>query len=1049
MALQKRSVAIQFAQGIDTKTDAKQVLPGKLVDLQNAVFLKNGTVSKRNGYDARGQIVDGSGGAAYRNAQGLGARGDELLLFANATSLSYRPSSDTWSQGQAVSSVVASSDVVARTGTDQTLPDAATNGGVTVVAWEDNRGGVWAAVLEAASQRILTIPTQLDASGVRPRVVAVGNVLHVLWVNGVILWVATVNPASPGSFGAAVPLTSDLDAGNAVYDACATFDAFDAARRPGLVAWSTPNGYRLAWIHQSGVIGSPATGLPSAGTFLTGSVTGPIAVSLWLTNPNNVSAPEAAVAWCNSNLNYSFFNAVTMVSVQSGVLSAGPVTWNRCTIEFADLVNEQPIAWWAGEVNGATADVNLVRTGSIDGATNLVVGPTIHGHAIASRAYYDAGDVYVALVHPVLFFPYVAVCQLSGSMRAQARLLPGLSAGILARSHLPSAFPMNLGASGSTSRQHAVCLPYRIQLSGSSGTQFGEVGIQLFTLDHDHDDAYRAAQLGRGLYLSGALVQHYDGDRWAEASFHAAPDTASGHIAFSTAGGGALTTAQFYGYKVLYEEIDGQGELHRGAVSTGTIVHLTGGDTSVTLTIPTCRLTSKRRVRIGVFRSLASSTAPTDPEAIEYFRVSSVDPTAGGANGYVLNDPTVDTLSFQDLLADATVGTLEPLYTNGGVLSNDPEESGGEFIVAGKGRLFWIDPLNGNQVNYSQELEIDTAADLSAFLFQLIDPFGGDIVALAVMDDSVVCFKETAIFAFQGPGPAPDGTSVQGDGWTPPRLVTSDVGCKSRSSVVNTPLGVAFQSEKGICLLGRDLQVRRIGDDVWAFRNQRVTRATLIPDRPHVVFLTDAGSTLLWDYDKNQWSRFTNHEGFDAVVVGGVYHYLRTDGRVFAETAGQYADATMQIPMVIETAQVKFSGVLQGWQKVIRALVVGNYVSPHALRMEYKLDYEPAWAAPADHRMDADQTPSNYGVGDDGNYGDGNYQPPAGLQSVTYQRDYHINRRCQAIAFRFSDVDVAQYVNGQTNYTPAALGASFELSELLLTGGAVGAEFKPGANRLG
>ncbi len=1069
MALQKAALAVTFGGGVDTKTDAKQVAPTKLLDLQNCVFSRTQSLIKRNGYRALGQAVDGSdytyvspigilapaqsglsapppsldpgnpgnpnagGLVSTANPDGFAKRGNELVLFATGQSYSYRPSTDSWDQIGPVSSVVQIGTPVARTGTDQTMPDQADNAGVTVVAWEDNRGGVWCSVLETDGHRILLPATQLDSGAARsPRCVAAGDVLNVIWANGGRLWVVVVNPASPEATPTPMILTEDLDPANQSYDVLAAVDQAYPAIRPALLAWALiGGGYRLGYAHPAGVLGSPVTGLPSVATY-TDAVTGPIAVGLWLSP--KAGGPLAVVAWASSDLNYRFHDATNPSdgSGATGVLVTGPETWDRVTIEFADTepLTGSAKCWWAGEIHGATADVARIVSGSIDGAGGLSQQTNLLGHALASHAFYDNGDVYAAVVHSVLFFPYVAILRLSGGLVAQSRALPGESSGILARPVVPSAIALGLGPTGGTSRRHAIALGYRIQLEGSSGKQFGEVGIQRMEFDFDHDDNFRSAELGRGLYLGGSLIQHYDGDRWAEADFHCAPDTASGAIAWTTLELGNLTPNSTYVYKIVYEEIDGQGELHPGPVGVGVSVVLVGGGVASVLTIPTYRLTSKRRVRIGVFRSLSNANA-------EWFRVSSVDPTAVGANGYVLNDPTVDSVSFTDELSDATIAVLEPLYTNGGVLSNDPCPQGGEIIAGGKSRLFWTDPLDGSLVRYSQQLRDDTAAECSASLTQRIDPFGGDIVAIAVMDDNVVVFKETAIFAFGGSGPDADGgVANPANAWSAPQLVTSDVGCKSRSSVCQMPLGIVFQTDKGIYLLDRGLQARRIGDPVYAYNAQRIVRSTLLPDRPHVVFLTDAGRTLLFDYDRDQWSTFTNHTGLDSIVVEGAYHYLRNDGQVFVETIGAYVDGvSSHIPRLIDTAWIKASGYLQGWQRIWHAMILGQWKSKHTLRFRYRLDYEDAWSAPIDIDVDSVYTPNNYG---DGNYGAGPYGGIVGLSSLVYQERVHVNRRCQAISFRIEDVEAA-----------GDYGACFELSELLLTGGVLGPMFHPGAARSG
>lgn len=1067
MALQKAAAAVLFGGGVDTKTDAKQVIPGKLLDLQNCVFTKNLTLAKRNGYAVLSQAVDGQV-APYANPSGLARRGGELVLFADGKALSYRPSTSSWSPIGAVSSVYASGVPVGRTGTKQTAPDVAVNGGVTALAWEDSRGGVWCSALETSSARILLPPTQLDAAGLKPRCVAVGTVLHVLWVNGSTIYVAIINPVMASTVPTPIPLVLDLfaNASAQAYDVCPTFDqyAYDTSR-PALIAWVAQNNvYHVGYLHPSGVLGSPVTNLPvvaswpisAAGTNRT------IACAFWMANPlpsvvggHGFSGPQAVVMWIDGAnvINYRFHNGQNFTqNLQNGTVLGTPGAWSRLACEFAGTADPQdnaaPVVWFAAELPGGSADKNQVQTGSIDAVGNATVAATIRGHALASRAFADAsavgsvGGVFCCLVHPVLFFPYVAVCQINASMRAQARLLPGLSAGIPTRNVLSQVQPL-VAATGGTSRRHVVALGYRIQLSGTSGTQFGEQGIQQITLDYAHDGAYRWSELGRGLYLAGALMQHYDGFRFAEGDFHCAPDTASGAITIATAGAGGGLSAGAYNYKILYEEIDGQGELHVGAPCVPVAVTALVND-KVTITIPTCRLTSKLRVRVGVFRTLVNQTG--DPLAQPYYRVSSVDPTVAGNNGYVLNDPTVDSVTFVDVLSDATLQTLEPLYTNGGILANEPVPFDGAVIAGGKTRLFWGDPLEPQIVRFSQPIRDDTAAELAVALVTRVDPFGGPIVAVAVQDDNVIVFKQGAIFAFGGAGPLADGGLTGSQQFTAPQLVTSDVGCQSRSSIAQTPEGIAFQSAKGPYVLGRDLTVRRIGDDVYAYNAQRITRAVVLPDRPQVLFLADGNDvngnpvngarTLLWDYDRNQWSTFTNHLGLDAVIVNGTLYYLRTDGRVFQETIGQYSDAGLNIPMLVETAWMHLAKEMQGWQRFHHMMVLGTYLSAHTLRVRYRLDYEDAYSAPIDILPTNVFTPSTYGGGQYGGPGDGAYGGAVGVSSVVYQERVHINRRCQAISFRFEDLQAA-----------GAAGASFQLSELLLTGGVLGPAFVPGASR--
>jgi hypothetical protein len=1028
MPIQKQPLPIAFAGGIESKIDSKQVPITQLLDLENATFIKQSTLAKRNGYAALGQAIE-EGGALIEGAIGLAKRGTELLIFDSERAYSYRESSDGWASAGEVASVIVTDQPIARTGTNQTMPDHATNRGVTVAAWEDSRGGVYCSVVEAESGRILLAETELDADGISPRCVPCGTVLHIYWAQPSTsqLYVAVVNPSTPTATPAPLILTSDLNAANPVFDAVPARGLYDSID-PTVIAWAeASSGYRVGYVHPAGVLGSPVTGLPSVASW-SDTLTGPIAVTT-----DHLSGAAIAVAWCDTQPRVRWLSPSALTTSTGTVaLSATTGTWNRITLEVVGAAETgETLAWWAAELDDTRDDLNRIECGQVDDTGAVIVASTdrlLRGHGLVSRAFYDDGHIYAAVCHPVQFFPYVAVVRISAddfggaagkTTQTVARLLPGISSGLGTRKHLASAHDIS-------TRQHALCLTYRIQLDSEDGDQFGEVGIKLVTLDYDHDASHQGAELGRGLYLAGACPMHYDGRRWAEAGFHCAPDTVDGVTLVAEGAAGAMA-AGVYGYKFCYEEIDNQGEWHPGPTSIEHLVTV-GASKKVNVTIPTYRLTTKRRVRIGVFRSEANDDAA-------YYRVTSLDPEETGDNGYVLNDSAADTVSFIDNLTDAVLITREPLYTNGGILSNDPTPMKGDVLVGGMSRLFATDPSDPQLIRYSKQLVADdTAVEWPVHLSQRVDPYGGRIVAIAIMDGAGYVFCETAIYVFGGPGPDADGGFTSQNAFTPCALVTSDVGCKAPKSICQTPNGIAFQSQKGIKLLGRDRQVVDIGAPVYAFNDQTVTRATLLPDRPQVVFLTDNGFTLLWDYERGQWSKFTNHEGIDALILGGVYHYLRNDSRVFEETTGVHVDDNSHIRMRIDTAWIKLTGYLQGWQRILWVYFLGTYKSPHALGIRYRLNYNEGWTARRELDVDSNYDPALYG---EGPYGVGSYGGSGG-DSTRYQRRLHLNKRCQSIQFRIEDIEeTAQY------------GASFELSELLLIGGVLGPAFLPGASRTG
>lgn len=1032
MPIRPQPLAIQFQGGVETKQDSKQVPSTKLLNLENATFIKATTLAKRNGYRALSRLLDGDA-AQYEDPIGLATRGDELMIFTSERCYSYRPSVDRWVDTGEIASVTASERPIARTGTTQTVHDHATNRGATVIAWEDSRGGVYASVVETDTGRILLAETALDALGQSPRCVPCGTVLHVYWARPSTnrLYVAVINPLLPTATPAPKILTGDLDASNPSYDATSAAPLYSDGS-PALLAWNrNGGGFRVAYVHASGVIGSPVTSLPSAATFSDTS-SGPIAVAI-----DRIGSHSICVLWTNAGaVNLRFIDPIDLNSTVGSDYTEAAVATDavRASLEYGALTDGLSTAWWAVERLGADADKNSIAAGGVtDDGTDIEAPRVLRGHGLVSRAFVDDGHVYAIVGHEVEQFPYVACVRISGSAFGEDegtacyyRSIVGQFIGHSTRKHVTSAHPVDPDSFG-VARNHTATIGYRIQLDSEDGDQWSEAGIKLTTLDFDSETTYQSAELGRGLYLAGACPSHYDGRRWAEAGFHTSPDVADG-VTIAVEGVGGAMAGGTYGYKLVYEEIDALGEWHPGPTSIQfnvTIANLK----KVDLTLPTYRLTSKNHVRIGVYRSPVNQTGA--PDAIPFYRVSSIDPEETGDNGFVLNDPTADTVSFTDNLTDAELLTREPLYTNGGILSNHPSPMGGGVIAGGKSRLFWTDIENPHLIRYSQTIAEDTGLEAPIHLAAQCDPYGGAIVAIGAMDGAIYGFAETAIYGFGGPGPNRN-PSAGPEAFSEPELITGDVGCISPNSICQSPVGIVFQSEKGIRLLGRDRQVQDIGAPVYAYNAQTITRATLLPDRSQIVFLTDAGRTLLWDYERNQWSTFTNHQGIDARVVGGRYYYLRTDGRVFVETPGEYRDDNTRITMLIETAWIHFAPYLQGWQRVLWAYFLGTYKSAHTLHVRYRVNYDDDYRGPIDLDVNTNYDPSLYGAGV---YGAGLYGGTGG-DRTRYQRRIHLNKECQAIQFRIEDSEET-----------GDAGASFELSELLLIGGILDSAYKPGAAR--
>src|SRR5574343_275642 len=79
MALQKQIIPISFGEGIETKTDVKQQIVGKLRRAVNVVFETVLSAKKRNGYDSI--LLYDTSNVRVDTAQALSKCKNELLIF--------------------------------------------------------------------------------------------------------------------------------------------------------------------------------------------------------------------------------------------------------------------------------------------------------------------------------------------------------------------------------------------------------------------------------------------------------------------------------------------------------------------------------------------------------------------------------------------------------------------------------------------------------------------------------------------------------------------------------------------------------------------------------------------------------------------------------------------------------------------------------------------------------------------------------------------------------------------------------------------------------
>ena len=392
---------------------------------------------------------------------------------------------------------------------------------------------------------------------------------------------------------------------------------------------------------------------------------------------------------------------------------------------------------------------------------------------------------------------------------------------------------------------------------------------------------------------------------------------------------GAVAANQWdsYTYTAIYESQDVQGQLGRSAPAVSTQVRIPAyglGNAQVELQVQSLYLTNRANVDVAIFRTLTLGSL--------FYRVTS--PTS-----LLYNSGSGAPLSYLDSTQDSTLQGNELLYCQpllpNQVIANNCPPSNSQLAVfqdqlwSNDGedpQLWWFSKsfTTGVQVEWSLEQTIR------------FEPTAGPTIAAMAMDSNLLVFGSHGIWAVAGSGPDSTGAGQAFQ----VQLVSSAAGCRDPGSLALTPDGIIFKSSKGFMLINRGLQVSYIGDAVTAYNADNVVAADVIPNTNEVRFLCRSGTTLLYDYQYQQWCPHSNN-GVDSIIFGGNYYVLTTAGLVLEEQAGVYADNGTAFFYSVTTAWLK-PGAIQGFGRLWKVLLEGNFPSGIGVLVQIAYDYNPS-----------------------------------------------------------------------------------------------------------
>jgi len=1003
MPLEKSAVSIPFAQGIDSKTDPKQTQAGELITLENATFKTLKEIRKRNGFEPLGQtVMTGPYSLSFSKVGATVASGsftasfkDELLVGDGFSLFSYSDSDDKFSYRGRLKSARVSSSAIFQNQYNNINPDSAVNttSGYTLYAFEswDNDPatigtyqGVGYCISDNATGQIL-YNNALSATTSRPRCIAIGAFLYLLYFDSADneLHALSVGSQAPG---VVVDIITDINTTLPNYDCLvfnsnlyvayngtgstvkvASFSSAMAAVAATSKAEVASNGICIfsdaannAWVAYNNGTDTKAFIMNST---LAATVLAPTVIEAGITNAQNVTgihdgtrgiifydqpgalelntASEVALAAgfampaVGGNINLSVTGTDLQIGEISGQIIYIPTAGYFYMAPYAvgGNINVTNLGY-PGNAAPTTAIAfpqdftpTLAYSNALIRYNTLTVGGVVgtatsftRSAALTSRAFLHGGIANVMICHDSKIQPTYFLASLYNidSLSAiqianfTAKLFSASAAGIPNKSVLCSA---NLVSTDNYSFALSERVFANEKTFGNNQVIFFFSGVSQSVVNLAPTQVSTQA-LGDNMHVAAGALQMYDGKNTVEHNFHLYPHVVKGEIS----GTNGSLSAGVYGFQALYEWIDAQGQIHRSAPSPTFSITVAAND-EVTLTIPTLRITSKATATIALYRTEVNGTT--------FFRVDSQNTAFPYTNSVVTDYITIPSVSGDDFI----VGN-EQLYTNGEVenIAYPSPKTLGTF----KNRLTVVPSDSPTTYWYSKQVIPGSPVEPSDVFFQNTDQSSGDIIGLAQLDDKNILFKEGNVYFVVGTGPSPSGAN---NDLTDPTLIATDVGLVDPASIVAFPFGLLFKSQKGIYILDRSLQVNYIGAKVEAYNQFSVVSAKLVSSTNQVRFILSSGQSLVFDYFVNTWSVFTNQAAVDSVVHNGTYYRLLSTGQVLKENA-LFSDNGSFISMKQVTSWLGL-GVLQGFQRVYKLLILGEYFSAHNLSVSFAYDFDP------------------------------------------------------------------------------------------------------------
>jgi hypothetical protein len=933
---------IPFVAGLMTKGDKRAKNPPALDICVNVEFDDFGGLRTRYPYVALTNTI--VGGGTISNARQIVEYGNELLCFTKTKLYSWSESQAGWVEKADHLAVKVDEETRFASDDDQEYCTRAELDGVIVYAWGAN-STIYVAALDKETKSVSMPATQVNSANTlaRSHLLALDDVILLFLhnvttsrVNALVIDPADVSTSVAAAL-TAVGSTFAIDN----YDVCRIADTNEVAIAQRL----NPNtSYAVSIIDDA--LASVATSTkvrPCDGPIAISSTPSGDELQVIRNDGSNIEGDLLTSSLSDTHINQAIGTvAGTCEHIAAAHRTTATSGQYRCFVFWQDGASDQPTTDRGVRYNWVAPNNTLGTEAA------FVHGPV----GIASRAFDHGGEVYVNLVFAGES-DAVGTLTIAAAAQSRAQLqnshylyrddghlcgkaTMGTAAGFVDSGVLPGVQLTD----GTTGYSWCGCDRRLITVGDTGGGySYADRGPRDITWTFDSNEARRCVRFGQTLYVTGAEILQYDGAALTEVGFHYFPY----YFEVTTTNGPSSETGDFveagdYYFKLTYRWTNACGERERSTTASVAGEAADGVDDGFELTvISPLNITHKdpsaiaglNGVAIDIWRTLAD---PTDDAP--YYLVSSSDPAdASAENNYIGSDVSAGlTDDFLDFFTNVVAATTETNPENGGYLESlaPPPAT---IIAASESRLFLAgvagDP---DRVWYSRQRNPGEVASFHDALTFGVPITGGDITALAIMNETLVVFRETAIYMIPG-----DGFDNAGGGanYGPARTLSTDVGAVSMESVALVDRGLIFKSSKGWYQLSRGgFGLEYIGAPVADYDDEDPLAIHVVQSQHQIRILTSSRMLVL-DTLVNQWGEWSVDDGLHACMWQGSHVYLTTTGPKQQQTT--YTD--VDYGWDIETAWIKVNE-LQG-RGIVRGIeLLGEYRAAHSIRKRIARNYE-------------------------------------------------------------------------------------------------------------